>query len=83
LFVLVVMAQITRPLRRLVGAADQMRAAGIDDIPDPASFPHQDRRDEIGHLSRAFRDMVQRLHEQMLRVRRMGHPARLGGEHFA
>jgi len=65
------MGQITRPLRRLASAADQVRAAGIEDIPDAASFPHQDRRDEIGHLSRAFRDMVQRLHEQVQRVRRM------------
>lgn len=71
LFVLIVMAQITRPLRRLASAADRVRAAGIEDIPDAASFPHQDRRDEIGHLSRAFRDMVQRLHEQVQRVRRM------------
>ncbi|MHB1333470.1 MAG: sensor histidine kinase [Sulfuriferula sp.] len=71
LFVWVVMAQITRPLRRLASAADQVRTAEVADIPDPASFPHQDRRDEIGHLSRAFRDMVQRLHEQVLRVRRM------------
>ena len=71
LFVWVVMAQITRPLRRLARAADQVRTAAVADIPDPASFPHQDRRDEIGHLSRAFRDMVQRLHEQVLRVRRM------------
>jgi signal transduction histidine kinase len=48
-----------------------VRTAAVADIPNPASFPHQDRRDEIGHLSRAFRDMVQRLHEQVLRVRRM------------
>ena len=71
LFVLVVMGQITHPLRQLARAADQVRGSVVAHTPDAASFPHQDRHDEIGHLSRAFRDMVQRLHEQVQRVRQM------------
>jgi signal transduction histidine kinase len=71
LFILVVMGQITHPLRRLARAADQVRGSDAAQTADIASFPQQDRHDEIGHLSRAFRDMVQRLHQQVQRVRQM------------
>lgn len=71
IFVLAAMGLITRPLSRLTEAADKVREEKIEDELDPTAFPYHDRNDEIGHLSRAFRDMVQRLHQQIQRVRRM------------
>jgi signal transduction histidine kinase len=71
LLICVVMALLTRPLRQLTSAADAIREADVDGKLDATTLPHQDRKDEIGRLSRAFGAMVQRLREQVQRVRRM------------
>ena len=53
---------IAAPLRRLAAAADRVRrsAKAREEIPD---FP--DRTDEIGHLSRALRDMTSALYNRL------------------
>ncbi|MDK9696408.1 MAG: sensor histidine kinase [Siculibacillus sp.] len=53
---------IAAPLRRLAAAADRVRrsAKAREEIPD---FP--DRTDEIGHLSRALRDMTTALYNRL------------------
>jgi signal transduction histidine kinase len=75
LLVLSVMSLMTRPLRSLTAAADAVRAADgqveLTGNADPAALPHLQRNDEIGQLSRAFRDMVMRLRTQVQRVRQM------------
>lgn len=71
LLVLGVMALLTRPLRRLAAAADAVRGSADEGTFEPTALPHLQRNDEIGRLSRALRDMVERLHEQVQRVRRM------------
>lgn len=53
---------IAAPLRRLAAAADRVRRSpkAREEIPD---FP--DRNDEIGHLSRALRDMTNALYARL------------------
>ncbi len=53
---------IAAPLRRLAAAADRVRRSvkAREEIPD---FP--DRTDEIGHLSRALRDMTNALYSRL------------------
>ncbi len=53
---------IAAPLRRLAAAADRVRRSvkAREEIPD---FP--DRTDEIGHLSRALRDMTNALYNRL------------------
>jgi two-component system sensor histidine kinase ChvG len=53
---------IAGPLRRLSAAADRVRRSvkAREEIPDFA-----DRQDEIGHLSRAFRDMTSALYNRL------------------
>jgi len=53
---------IAAPLRRLAAAADRVRRSvkAREEIPD---FP--DRTDEIGHLSRALRDMTSALYNRL------------------
>jgi signal transduction histidine kinase len=64
-----VLAILTRPLIFLTRRIDQLRnnlssgsALSLDD------FPFTARRDEIGHLARAFRDTFSRLREETSRV---------------
>jgi two-component system sensor histidine kinase ChvG len=53
---------IAGPLRRLSAAADRVRRSvkAREEIPDFA-----DRQDEVGHLSRAFRDMTSALYSRL------------------
>jgi two-component system sensor histidine kinase ChvG len=53
---------IAAPLRRLAAAAESVRR-GVRSRPDIPDYSH--RRDEIGHLSQAFRDMTMALYNRM------------------
>ena len=56
---------IAVPLRRLADAADRVRR-GVTKRPEIPDFGH--RRDEIGHLSRAVRDMTGALYDRMAAI---------------
>ncbi len=76
LLVFAVLFLITRPLRRLTDAVDAVSAVDHADASVMAheALPqggYESRNDEIGRLARAFRAMVNRLHEQMQRIKRM------------
>ncbi|MGI9483564.1 MAG: stimulus-sensing domain-containing protein [Hyphomicrobiales bacterium] len=53
---------IAEPIRRLAGAAEKVRK-GINKREEIPDFSH--RRDEIGHLSGAFRDMTNALYNRI------------------
>jgi two-component system sensor histidine kinase ChvG len=53
---------IAVPLRRLAAAAENVRR-GLRSRPEIPDYSH--RRDEIGHLSQAFRDMTMALYNRM------------------
>ena len=78
LLVLGMISLLTRPLRRLAAAADAVRESNVTGAPaalELAELPDltdlTNRRDELGQLARALQAMVERLREQVLRVRRM------------
>lgn len=52
---------IAQPLRRLAAAADRIRRG----VRQREEIPSFDRRDEIGELARAFRDMTNSLYNRM------------------
>ena len=52
---------IATPLRRLAAAADRVRRG----VKQREAIPDFERRDEIGHLARAFRDMTNALYGRM------------------
>jgi two-component system sensor histidine kinase ChvG len=52
---------IATPLRRLAAAADRVRRG----VKQREAIPDFARRDEIGHLARAFRDMTNALYDRM------------------
>ncbi len=52
---------IATPLRRLAAAADRVRRG----VKQREPIPEFDRQDEIGHLSRAFRDMTNALYDRI------------------
>lgn len=68
LLTMAMVAILTRPLVGLTRAAEQVKGSGFTDDPNEHPFPHIDRHDEVGRLSRTFRDMVLRLRQEMRRV---------------
>ena len=58
-------ALLTKPLIRLTRVADEIERSGFPGDFDDATFPHSERDDEIGRLSRAFRGMYVRLKREM------------------
>ncbi len=69
LLTMAMLAIFTKPLLVLTRAADRVKHAGFSqDICDRLELPCE-RNDEIGRLSRTFRDMIERLRLEMQRVR--------------
>jgi len=67
LLTMAMVAILTRPLVGLTQVAEQVKRSGFDESGSPL-FPHADRNDEVGRLSRTFRDMFERLKLEMQRV---------------
>ena len=61
-------ALLTRPLTALTRVAEQARSGGFSGPLCPIEFPFCDRDDEVGRLSRTFRDTLERLRLEMDRV---------------
>lgn len=81
-----VTASITRPLKRLTGAVNQIRDEGLL-APDPTQSPMNDKRwaipdthnpDEFGQLARGMGAMLQTLREQWSTMHRLDHFRREG-----
>lgn len=68
LLTIAMIALLTRPLTALTRATEQVRRAGFCDELCESSFPDLDRDDEIGRLSRTFRDAFERLKLETERV---------------
>lgn len=67
LLTMAMVAILTKPLIGLTREAEKVRGSAITHF-DQHPFPHTERHDEIGQLSRTFRDMVGRLRQEMRRV---------------
>ena len=66
---LLMMTFLTRPLTELTKAAQSIQAGASSDSPDlPLTLPFTERSDELGKLSGAFRDLVNRLRLELARV---------------
>lgn len=61
-------ALLTRPLTALTRAAERVRSGGFSAPLCETEFPFRDRNDEIGRLSRTFRETLERLRLEMDRV---------------
>jgi signal transduction histidine kinase len=61
-------ALLTRPLTALTRAAERVRSGGFSATLCETEFPFRDRNDEIGRLSRTFRETLERLKLEMDRV---------------
>jgi signal transduction histidine kinase len=61
-------ALLTRPLTALTRVAEQVRSSGFSQPLCETLFPFCDRDDEVGRLSRTFRDTLERLKLEMERV---------------
>jgi signal transduction histidine kinase len=61
-------ALLTRPLTALTRAAERIRSGGFSASLCESEFPFRDRDDEVGRLSRTFRDTLERLKLEMDRV---------------
>jgi signal transduction histidine kinase len=61
-------ALLTRPLTALTRAAERVRSGGFSAPLCESEFPFRDRNDEIGRLSRTFRETLERLRLEMDRV---------------
>ena len=59
---------LTRPLRQLTAVINRVRAGGFETPVEDSALPYINRTDEIGALSSAFRDMLERLKAQMQQV---------------
>ena len=79
-------ASVTRPLKRLTNAVNQIRDAGLH-APDPAQPPAREhswdipdtrRHDEFGQLARGMGAMLQTLREQWATMHRLDHFRREG-----
>ncbi len=69
LLTMAMLAIFTKPLIALTRAADRVKRAGFEhDMCERLDLPCE-RNDEIGRLSRTFRDMIERLKHEMHRVR--------------
>ncbi|MCL4184371.1 MAG: HAMP domain-containing histidine kinase [Burkholderiaceae bacterium] len=69
LLTMAMMSLLTRPLTALTRATEQVRNSGFSDEQCGGFFPDADRDDEIGRLSRTFRDAFDRLRQETERVR--------------
>jgi signal transduction histidine kinase len=70
LFTTAMTGLLTRPLRQLTAVINRVRAGGFETPVENSALPYIDRKDEIGTLSSAFRDMLERLRAQMQQVQR-------------
>jgi signal transduction histidine kinase len=61
-------ALLTRPLTALTRVAERVRSGGFSAPLCETEFPFRDRDDEVGRLSRTFRDTLERLKLEMDRV---------------
>jgi signal transduction histidine kinase len=61
-------ALLTRPLTSLTRVAERVRSGGFSAPLCDTEFPFRDRNDEVGRLSRTFRDTLERLKLEMERV---------------
>jgi signal transduction histidine kinase len=68
LLTIAMIALLTRPLTALTRATERVRKAGFCDDLCASHFPDVDRDDEIGRLSRTFRDAFDRLKLETERV---------------
>lgn len=68
LLTLAMMTLFTRPLTALTRATEQVRNAGFCNTHADELFPQADRDDEIGRLSRTFREAFERLEQEAARV---------------
>jgi signal transduction histidine kinase len=62
-------AVLTRPLTALTRVAERVRNGGFSTQLCDTEFPFRDRNDEVGRLSRTFRETLERLKVEMDRVR--------------
>jgi signal transduction histidine kinase len=69
LLTIAMISLLTRPLTALTRATEQIRNAGFSGELRPDFFPDADRDDEIGRLSRTFREAFDRLRLETERVR--------------
>jgi two-component system OmpR family sensor kinase len=69
LLTVAMMTLLTRPLTALTRATEQVRNAGFCDALCERFFPESERDDEIGRLSRTFREAFDRLQLETERVR--------------
>ncbi len=69
LLTIAMISLLTRPLTSLTRATERIRNSGFSDELCGDFFPDADRDDEIGRLSRTFRDAFDRLREETERVR--------------
>ncbi|MFA7667440.1 MAG: HAMP domain-containing sensor histidine kinase [Burkholderiaceae bacterium] len=69
LLTIAMIALLTRPLTALTRATERIRKAGFSDELCASHFPDTDRNDEIGRLSRTFRDAFERLRFEAERTR--------------
>lgn len=67
---LAVLTMFTRPLSKLTVVTDRIRCGGFAEKPCDTTFPHAERPDEIGALSRTFRATFDRLAEETERVKK-------------
>jgi len=68
LLTIAMIALLTRPLTALTRATERIRKSGFCDDLCASQFPDLDRDDEIGRLSRTFRDTFDRLKLETQRV---------------
>jgi signal transduction histidine kinase len=61
-------ALLTRPLTSLTRVAERVRSGGFSASLCETEFPFRDRNDEVGRLSRTFRETLERLKQEMDRV---------------
>lgn len=61
-------ALLTRPLTALTRVAERVRSGGFSASLCETEFPFRDRNDEVGRLSRTFRETLERLKLEMDRV---------------
>jgi signal transduction histidine kinase len=61
-------ALLTRPLTALTRVAERVQSSGFCEPLCDSLFPFSDRDDEVGRLSRTFRDTLERLKLEMDRV---------------
>lgn len=77
LFAALVIAAVTRPLRRLTEAVSALSARGLDEGAAVATLPPP-TRDEFGQLTAAFSMMLDTLRRQWSALRRLDHFRREG-----